>query len=229
MASGAKGVKVESTGESVTVAGGVKKGRLAVAVVRPRGAAASGKVVFTVRGKAKGVKTFAAALDGGKAGATSRTSARCWSKRLKGTADMKALSPVVTAKLCGKAAPADTAGRPAAARARCPCAPAGHARRRRRRYARARRGERRAAEPDADRRRPTPAPAAPAAPCDNDRDDDGDGQTDWEDPGCAGRRRHDREQRGRRSPPRARRARGVGMGDDPTELGVGINGDCGTF
>ena len=69
VAGGAKGVKVKSAPAGVTVAGGVKKGRLAVAVVRPRGVAASGKVVFTLRGKAKGVKTFGAALDGGKAGA----------------------------------------------------------------------------------------------------------------------------------------------------------------
>ena len=107
--SGAKGVKVKSAPAGVTVAGGVKKGRLAVAVVRPRGVAASGKVVFTLRGKAKGVKTFGAALDGGKAGAACKDLGALLSKRLKGTADMKALSPVVTAKLCGKAAPADSA------------------------------------------------------------------------------------------------------------------------
>ena len=47
VASGAKSVKVKSAPAGVTVSGGVKKGRLAVAVVRPRGAAAKGKVVFT--------------------------------------------------------------------------------------------------------------------------------------------------------------------------------------
>ena len=65
VASGAKSVKVKSAPAGVTVSGGVKKGRLAVAVVRPRGVAATGKVVFTLTGKAKGVKTFAAALDSG--------------------------------------------------------------------------------------------------------------------------------------------------------------------
>src|SRR5688500_7206640 len=58
VASGATSVKVTSAPASVTAAGGVKKGRLAVAVVRPRGVAASGKVVLTVGGKLKGVKTF---------------------------------------------------------------------------------------------------------------------------------------------------------------------------
>ena len=59
VASGVKAVKVKSAPAGVTVAGGVKKGRLAVAVVRPRGVAATGKVVLTLKGKAKGVKTFA--------------------------------------------------------------------------------------------------------------------------------------------------------------------------
>ena len=54
VASGVKAVKVKSAPAGVTVAGGVKKGRLAVAVVRPRGAAATGKVVLTLKGKAKG-------------------------------------------------------------------------------------------------------------------------------------------------------------------------------
>ncbi len=53
VAGGVKSVKVKSAPAGVTVAGGVKKGRLAVAVVRPRGVAASGKVVLTLRGKAK--------------------------------------------------------------------------------------------------------------------------------------------------------------------------------
>ena len=65
VASGAKSVKVKSAPAGVTVAGGIKKGRLAVAVVRPRGVAATGKVVLTLKGEAKGVKTFAAALDAG--------------------------------------------------------------------------------------------------------------------------------------------------------------------
>ena len=71
-------MKVKSAPAGVTVAGGVKKGRLAVAVVRPRGVAAAGKVVFTVGGKVKGVKTFPKALDGGKAPRLRRPRRRCW-------------------------------------------------------------------------------------------------------------------------------------------------------
>src|SRR4051812_12776028 len=66
-AGGAKSVKVKSAPAGLTVSGGVKKGRLAVAVVRPRGVAASGNVVLTVAGKPKGVKRVASALDGGTA------------------------------------------------------------------------------------------------------------------------------------------------------------------
>ena len=108
-ASGVKSVKVKSAPAGVTVAGGVKGGKLAVAVVHPRGVAASGKVALTVKGKAKGVKTIAAALDGGAGRRTARTSRGCSSKRLKGSADVKGLAGVLAAKLCGKAAPANAA------------------------------------------------------------------------------------------------------------------------
>src|SRR4051794_25248567 len=66
-ASGVKSLKVAAAPAGVTVAGGVKGGRLAVAVIHPRGVAAVGKIKLTLKGKAKGVKTIAAALDGGKA------------------------------------------------------------------------------------------------------------------------------------------------------------------
>ena len=52
VAAGAKSVKVKSAPAGVSVSGGVKKGRLAVAVVRPRGVAAKGKVVFALKGRA---------------------------------------------------------------------------------------------------------------------------------------------------------------------------------
>jgi hypothetical protein len=224
VAKGAKGVKVKSAPAGVTVAGGVKKGRLAVAVVRPRGVAASGKVVFTLRGKAKGVKTFGAALDGGKAGAACKDLGPLLSKRLKGTADMRALSPVVTAKLCGKAAPADA---PAVLQRLGLGAPP------------LQQGSLKPPPPPAQPRpsggataRPAPTPTATPVPggrpCDNDRDDDGDGQTDWEDPGCtdAGDKTEDSE-----VPVSAACAEeaAIRMGEDPTEFGVGINGACGQF
>src|SRR3954454_25021114 len=66
-ASGVKSVKVKSAPAGVTVAGGVKNGKLVVAVVRPRGVQANGKVALTITGKAKATKTIPAALSGGKA------------------------------------------------------------------------------------------------------------------------------------------------------------------
>ena len=224
VAGGAKGVKVKSAPAGVTVAGGVKKGRLAVAVVRPRGVAASGKVTFTLKGKAKGVKRFGAALDGGKAGAACKDLGALLSKRLKGTADVKALSPVIAAKLCGKAAPADAPavlqrlglGAPLQQGTLAPPPPTTP----------------RPSNGGTSRPVPTPTPTATPAlggrPCDNDRDDDGDGQTDWEDPGCtdAGDKSEDSE-----VPVSAACAEeaAIRMGEDPTEFGVGINGACGQF
>src|SRR3954447_18437597 len=105
--SGAKSVKVKSAPAGLTVSGGVKKGRLAVAVVRPRGVAASGNVVLTVAGKPKGLKRVASALDGGRAPAGCGDLPKLFAHRLKGTADVRDLSGVLAAKLCGKPAPGD--------------------------------------------------------------------------------------------------------------------------
>ena len=126
VASGAKSVKVKSAPAGVTVAGGVKKGRLAVAVVRARGAAATGKVMFSVVGKAKGVKTFPAALTSGRVSAGCGDLGGLLGKRLKGTADVKALGAVLAAKLCGKPAPANAADVLASCSGSAP-RPAGHA------------------------------------------------------------------------------------------------------
>jgi hypothetical protein len=200
----------------------VKKGKLAVAVVRPRGVAAAGKVVFTLRGKAKGVKTFGAALDGGKAGAVCKDLGKLLSKRLKGGADTKALSPILAAKLCGKAAPADATavlqrlGLGAPPIKQGTLAPP-------------------SSRPAGSTARPAPTPTPTATPtptvqrpCVNGLDDDGDGQTDWEDPGCehAG----DQTETGEVPVSAACAAEaGIAMGEDPTEFGIGINGACGTF
>jgi hypothetical protein len=74
----------------------------------------------------------------------------------------------------------------------------------------------------------TPTPGGTVRPCDNDDDDDGDGQTDWEDPGCsdAGDSTENSE-----VPVSAECAAssGVGMADDSTWLGAGINQGCGVF
>src|SRR4051794_21587669 len=106
-ASGVKSVKVKRAPAGVTVAGGVKGGKLAVAVIRPRGVAASGKIALAVTGKAKGVKTIPAALDGGKAPDCKALGALL-AKRLKGTADVKGLAGVLSAKLCHRPMPSKT-------------------------------------------------------------------------------------------------------------------------
>jgi hypothetical protein len=221
VAAGAKAVKVKSAPAGVTVAGGVKKGKLAVAVVRPRGVAATGKVAFTLRGKAKRVKTFGAALDGGKAGAVCKDLRALLSRRLKGNSDTKALSPILAAKLCGKPSPANAAavlGRlglgapPPSLQGRLAPPPSSGSLR---------------PGPGTARPAPTPTPN-PVRPCDNGLDDDGDGQTDWEDPGCehAG----DPTETGEVPVSAACAAEaGLTMGEDPTEFGIGINGACGTF
>jgi hypothetical protein len=228
VASGAKSVKVKSAPAGVTVAGGVKQGRLAVAVVRPRGVTASGKVVFTVKGRVKGVKTFAKALDGGKAPGCGDLAKRL-AKRLKGAVDMKALAPVLAAKLCGKSAPAGAAGvlskaglGPASAPGPAGPAPSGGGTL-----------TRPGGTTSTGRATPTPTPrpgggGGGVRVCDDGVDNDGDGQTDWEDPGCsdAGDTTEDSE-----VPVSAECAAssGVGMADDPTWLGAGINAGCGTF
>src|SRR3954454_17628476 len=85
-AGGAKAVKVKSAPAGLTVSGGVKKGRLAVAVMRPRGVAASGHVVLTVGGKPKGVARVAAVLDGGTARPGGGDLPKLFAHRLRGTA-----------------------------------------------------------------------------------------------------------------------------------------------
>ncbi|MDA0171183.1 hypothetical protein OJ998_18920 [Solirubrobacter taibaiensis] len=217
-ASGVKRVKVQSAPAGVTVAGGVKSGKLAVAVVRPRGAA-NGKVVLQLTGKVKGFKTVAAALDGGKAPSCSGLD-KLLAKRLKGTADAKGLAGVLAAKLCGKPAPANAAAiltQLGLGAAPTPPAPSGPS-------AGPASGGR--LQPPAPHSTPTPAPPAGKA-CGNGADDDNDGQTDLEDPGCA-----DGNDTSEDSEVTVTAAcstnSGVGMGDDPTWLGAGIN-DCGPF
>ncbi|MBE2315402.1 hypothetical protein DVA67_005415 [Solirubrobacter sp. CPCC 204708] len=223
-ASGVKSVKVKSAPAGVTVAGGVKGGKLAVAVVRPRGAAASGKVVLTLKGKAKGAKTVAAALDGGKAPVCAGLD-KLLAKRLKGTADVKGLAAVLAAKLCGRPAPADAAATlgalglgavvapapPAASGVPAPATPAAGGR--------------------LNQPGPGPTPTPPAGggkPCTNGADDDNDGQTDLEDPGCADG--SDGSETGE-VPVSAEcldNRSGVGQGEADNELTVGIN-RCGQF
>jgi hypothetical protein len=208
--------KVRSAPAGVTVAGGAKGGRFAVAVVRPRGVAATGKVVLSVRGR--GVKTFPAALGGGSAGAACKTLGKLLGKRLKGAGDVRGLGAVLAARLCGRPAPAGAdallarlglGARPAGSSAPGPGGivtprPGGGG-------------------------GTTPPPSGGGRPCDNGADDDGDGQVDWADPGClhAG----DPSETGE-VPVSAECAASSGPGQsggDPTQLFVGINSGCGTF
>jgi len=225
--SGARAVKVKSAPAGVTVAGGVAKGRLAVAVLRPRGVAASGKVVFTAGGKVKRLKTFARALDGGKLSGCGDLGALL-GRRLKGKADVKALGSVLAAKLCGTTAPPDAAD----VLARLGLGPA-HAAPAPGSGAAAPAGGGTVARPGGGPARPgatpTPTPGTGSKKaCADGLDNDGDGQTDWEDPGCsdAGDTTEDSE-----VPASAACAEssGLGMVDDPTEIDVGINPGCGTF
>ena len=221
-ASGVKSVKVKSAPAGVTVAGGVKGGKLAIAVIRPRGVAAPGKVALTIKGKAKGVKTIPAALNGGTA-PNCKDLAGLLSKRLQGSADVKGLAGVLAAKLCGKAAPANAAsilstlGLGAAPALPAPAAPAAGA-------------SPTPSFPTAGAPRPTPTatPVPGGKPCANGADDDGDGQTDLEDPGCADG--NDASETGEVavSAECLNNGSGIGMGDDPTGLFGALN-SCGSF
>ena len=218
-ASGVKSVKVKSAPAGVTVAGGVKQGKLVVAVVRPRGTKA-GKVVLTLKGKAKGTRTIAAALNGGKA-PNCKDLAALTSKRLKGSADVKGLGAILAAKLCGKAAPAGAdalltklglgaPARPMPANGVVLPAPAPSG----------------VVKPNPTA---TPAPGGGTGKvCGNGVDDDNDGQTDLDDPGCADA--NDAAETGEVAVSQDCLSNGSGVfaGDDPKAAFGAIN-RCGDF
>ena len=156
-------------------------------------------------------------------------------KRLKGTADVKALGRRAGREAVREDARRRTPPTCSPSSASAPRPPSRHRRRPRRAAARRRapaRAHAAGADGDAGPRPPPPRrrrPLRPAsAPVTTTLDDDGDGQTDWEDPGCsdAGDMTENSE-----VPVSAACAAtsGIGMGDDPTELTVGINPDCGLF
>lgn len=94
---GARSVSVKSAPKGVIVLGSASRGKAAVAIARPRGAAA-GKVVLKLKGKAKKVSTKSACQDLGK----------LLARRLAGpSAD--GLGPVLAARACGKPDPAGAA------------------------------------------------------------------------------------------------------------------------
>ena len=200
---------------AVAVTGSAKKGRLAVAVVRRRGTAAAGSVTLTVKGRAKGVKTYAAALAGAKAPAAAcKSAASLLARPLRAAgisaADLKAVGAAAAARVCGKPLPAGTAG--VLDRLGLGAAQGGGI---------SRPGE----------SAPPASPPAETNQCSNGIDDDGDGQIDAPsermprpDPGCMNA--NDTSEDG--EVPLTCNA-GAGVGDDRSVLEIGINEDCGAF
>ena len=201
---------------AVAVAGSAKKGRLAVAVVRRRGTAASGAVTLTVKGRAKGVKTYAAALAGAKAPAAAcKSAASLLAKPLQAAgisaADLKAVGAAAAARVCGKSLPAGASA--VLNRLGLGAAQSG------------------GIAPPAPPASPPPASGTPTNQCSNGIDDDGDGQVDASserqlrpDPGCMNA--NDPTETG--EVPLACNA-GAGVGDDRSVLEIGINDGCGAF
>ncbi len=104
-------LKVTKAPAAVAVTGSAKRGRLAIAVVRPAGAFGTGSVSVKVRGKAKGLKRFAAALSGGAAPrAACKSLGSLLGKPLRSGGARGGLTcarwvPRRAARLCGKALP----------------------------------------------------------------------------------------------------------------------------
>ena len=213
-------VKLAQAPAAVTVSGSAKRGRLAIAVTRPRGTFGSGSVSVKVRGgKPKGVRRFAAAVTGGSAPrAACKTLGTLLSKPLQtggvAAGDLKLVGGAVAARLCGKPAPGAAAG--VLARLGLGTAPGDGG-----------------LNPGGGGSH-TP-PAGPTNQCSNGIDDDKDGQIDAAsekklrpDPGCMNA--NDATEAGEVPVPAACAASsGVSLGDEPSKLNVGINGGCGSF
>ena len=208
----------------VAVTGDVKKGKLAVAVIRRRGVAGSGVVTVKVKGKVKGLKTYGSALAGGGAPAKACKGLEALLgkplQRAGLTAtDLRAVGAAAGAKLCGKPLPA---GAPAVLeRLQLGTAPTTGG------------GLQRPGGS-----RPSPSPGGggnpgpgPTNQCSNGIDDDGDGQADAPsermlrpDPGCMNA--NDSTEAG--EVPLTCNA-GAGIGDEESVLQIGINDGCGAF
>ena len=109
-------LKLAQAPAAVAVSGAAKRGRLAIAVTRPRGTYGTGSVTVKLRGgKAKGVRRFTAAVtDGIAPRAACKTLGSLLSKPLQAgsvtAGDLKVVGGAVAARLCGKPAPAGAAG-----------------------------------------------------------------------------------------------------------------------
>jgi len=216
-------VKVTRSPAAVAVTGSAKKGRLAIAVVRPVGAFGSGSVTVKVRGRAKGVKRFATALAGDRVPRSAcKSLGSLLGKTLRSgglaAADLRAVGAAAAARMCGKALPA---GAPAVlAKLGLGTAPTGGS-----------------LSPGGGQQQSPPPPSGGGSTnqCANGIDDDGDGQVDAAserrlrpDPGCMNA--NDPTEAGEVPVTAACAASsGVGVGDEPSQLNVGVNGGCGSF
>ncbi|HET8756654.1 MAG TPA: hypothetical protein VFM58_11610, partial [Solirubrobacteraceae bacterium] len=101
---------------AVAVSGAARRGRLAIAVTRPRGTFGAGSVVVKVRaGKARGVRRFTAAATSGTAPrAACKTLGALLGRPLQtgsvAAGDLALVGGAVAARLCGKPAPGAAAG-----------------------------------------------------------------------------------------------------------------------
>jgi hypothetical protein len=206
----------------VAVAGAVKKGRLAVAVIRPRGAGA-GEVKLTIKGgKAKRVKRYAAAL-GGDSAPASVCKGPAPTKALVAAglsaSELRTVGQAAAARLCGKPLPA--AAPAVLAKLGLGSAPQG------------------GLDTPGDGKPSILNPPKPPPPddgstneCSNGIDDDGDGQADAPserrprpDPGCMNA--NDRSENSE-VPLTCNAGAGVAE-DDQALLQIGIDDDCGEF
>ena len=201
-------VKAAAPG-GIVVTGSAKKGRLGVAVMHRRGVVAGGEVKLSVKGKVRGLTV------GAVPGSACKGLAALLTRPLQGgglaKGDVRALGAAAAAKACGKPfsqALLDRLGL--------------------------------GAPPPTSGGLVTPRPSPPGGggggggstnQCSNGVDDDGDGQTDAPserkprpDPGCMNA--NDSSEAG--EVPLACNA-GAGVGDDPSQLQIGINDGCGSF
>jgi hypothetical protein len=212
----------------VAVTGAAKKGRMAVAVVRRRGVVAAGVVSVKVKGNAKGVRTYGSALAGGSAPAAAcKSLAGLLGRPLKAAgiaaADLRAVGVAAAARVCG--GPLSAGASAILSRLGLGAPPSGGGG---------------ISTPG----RPVPSPGgggggsgnpgpAPSNQCSNGVDDDGDGQVDAPserrlrpDPGCMNA--NDSTEAGEVTLPASCNA-GAGVGDDQSQLQIGINAGCGSF
>jgi hypothetical protein len=207
VASVGKKAKVKAKAPAgIAVTGSARKGRLGIAVMHRRGVIAGGTVTVKVTGKVRGLKT------GAVPAAACKGLAALLSKPLQSaglaSGDLRALGAATAAKVCGKPfsqALLDRLGLGAA-----PPTSGG------------------ISTP----RPPSPPPAGGSTnQCSNGVDDDGDGQVDAPserrlrpDPGCMNA--NDSSETG--EVPLTCNA-GAGVGEDQSQLQIGINDGCGSF